>query len=523
MPTALALAAILALALLARGAGLDENPPGFFLDESALAYNAWLVAESGIDQYGERYPLFFRALDDYKEPLYVYALAAWLKAFPPSPANARWPAAIVGVLGVAVAFALGREALGSGEGGLYGALLLAVTPWHVQYSRWSEQALALTVVHSAAVLFLVRALRGGRRRDAAAGGVLLAGGLYAYSTARLLVPLTLAGFLGYTLLRRRERAGTARLTALCFGLAALPFVWSAAALGVEMNLRAAALGLSPLEVLRAALAHLSPQFLFGAGDSNLRHTPGAGLLPAYQGGLLLLGAAAAARARSAAGLGLLLLALLGPLCGAFSREYPHATRALPLMPYAQLTAAGGALALLRLLEGRARRLGGAALLLLVGGAFAGFWQRYWSDYPGRSASAWRYDTVRALDFAAARALPGETVWAPTAHYADWLFVARVPAAEILRHRSGLGAGRQAYDPFDTAGKYGFLDARARLGRRAIDAAQRLELRPGLWVLPLPVLPPALAPRCLYRSAHSCVLRVRAAAGPEGPAPPPPPG
>lgn len=512
VPTALALAAILGLGVLTRGIGLRENPPGFFLDESALAYNAWLVGDAGIDQYGERWPLFFRALDDYKEPLFVYAVAAWLKLAGVSVASARAPAAGFGVLGLAIAYALGREALGSRRAGLVAALLLAVTPWHIQYSRWSEQAIALTVVHSAAVLFLLRALRRGRHGDAAIGGVLLGLGLYAYATAQLIVPLTLFGFVGYAAWRRRDQAGPVRTAVLALALAGIPFALSRGALGVGPILRAATLGLPLAEIPRAYLSHLAPGFLFESGDGNLRHTPGAGLLPWYLGGLWLIGLAQAARTRSMAGLGLVCLTLLAPLAGAWSREYPHATRALTMLPYVQLTAAAGALALLDALPAGARAAGRIGLLLLVGAGVAVFWQGYWTAYPRAAAAAWRYDLVPALGFAREWTEAGETVWAPTAHYADWLFVARPPATEILAHRAALRRGEAAYDPFDVLGKYAFLDARARVGRRAIDAAQRLELRPGLWVLPLAVLPRELLPRCLYRSEFSCVLRIRPAPG-----------
>ena len=33
------------------------NPPGFFRDEAALAYNAYSIEQSGRDEYGARFPL----------------------------------------------------------------------------------------------------------------------------------------------------------------------------------------------------------------------------------------------------------------------------------------------------------------------------------------------------------------------------------------------------------------------------------------------------------------------------------
>ena len=37
---------------------LSAIPPGFFFDESAIAYNAWSLLQTGADEYGTRWPLF---------------------------------------------------------------------------------------------------------------------------------------------------------------------------------------------------------------------------------------------------------------------------------------------------------------------------------------------------------------------------------------------------------------------------------------------------------------------------------
>ena len=53
-----------------------ENPPGFFRDEAALAYNAHTIAGEGRDEYGARFPLYFSSFLDYKSLVFVYGLAA---------------------------------------------------------------------------------------------------------------------------------------------------------------------------------------------------------------------------------------------------------------------------------------------------------------------------------------------------------------------------------------------------------------------------------------------------------------
>ena len=53
-----------------------SNPPGFFRDEAAIAYNAHTIASEGRDEYEARFPLYFSSFLDYKSPLFIYGLAA---------------------------------------------------------------------------------------------------------------------------------------------------------------------------------------------------------------------------------------------------------------------------------------------------------------------------------------------------------------------------------------------------------------------------------------------------------------
>ena len=40
--------------------GVSQNPPGFYLDESATAYNAYLVSRTGAGEFGPRFPVLFQ-------------------------------------------------------------------------------------------------------------------------------------------------------------------------------------------------------------------------------------------------------------------------------------------------------------------------------------------------------------------------------------------------------------------------------------------------------------------------------
>src|SRR5919198_2883285 len=72
----------------------SDNPPGFFRDEAALAYNAYTIEHDGGDEYGARFPLYFSSFLDYKSPVFVYVLAGVFRVTGPDREVARGLAAV---------------------------------------------------------------------------------------------------------------------------------------------------------------------------------------------------------------------------------------------------------------------------------------------------------------------------------------------------------------------------------------------------------------------------------------------
>src|SRR5258708_37849848 len=60
---------------------LGTAPRGFYADESSIAYNAYCIANTGADEYGVRYPVFFRCFDTYADPVDVYSALLPIQLF----------------------------------------------------------------------------------------------------------------------------------------------------------------------------------------------------------------------------------------------------------------------------------------------------------------------------------------------------------------------------------------------------------------------------------------------------------
>src|ERR1041384_3598370 len=94
-PIALVLVSVLGLVLYTRK--LTTNPQGFFIDESSIAFNAQTIAQTGRDEFGNAWPLYFRAFGEYKNPVYIYLLAAIYRISGPSILGARLLGAFAGL------------------------------------------------------------------------------------------------------------------------------------------------------------------------------------------------------------------------------------------------------------------------------------------------------------------------------------------------------------------------------------------------------------------------------------------
>ena len=126
---------------------LGELPAGLNRDEAAIAYNGWLLAQTGRDEWGRMWPLFLESFGDQKLPGYPYLVALlfrlhydqWLAP----DTMVRLPSVLAGVALIAIAFALaqlfGKQKTGLCPG-VVTAFLVECNPIFIWYSRGALEA-----------------------------------------------------------------------------------------------------------------------------------------------------------------------------------------------------------------------------------------------------------------------------------------------------------------------------------------------------------------------------------------------
>ncbi len=185
---------IISLALIFRVFNVAKTPPSPDWDEAALGYNAYSILKTGRDEYGKFLPLVLRSFNDYKPAFYAYAAIPSIAVFGLNVFSVRLPSVIFGTLTVLGLFFLCRQLMlmlgknRSDKFPFYAAFLLAISPWHLQFSRAAFEANSALFLIIWGIYFLLCSLNG-KKWFMLFSAVFLGLSLHAYHSARVFVPL----------------------------------------------------------------------------------------------------------------------------------------------------------------------------------------------------------------------------------------------------------------------------------------------------------------------------------------------
>lgn len=147
------------LGFIVRYYGVGEGPGGLNRDEAALAYNSYLLSETGRDEWGRRFPISLESFGDFKLIGYPLAVLPFFKIIELenfSDLIVRLPSIIAGTLLIPFSFYFARRLQLSMNWSLLFSFLIATTPLFIFYSRFAFEAnLALTLL-VCSLLFLTK-------------------------------------------------------------------------------------------------------------------------------------------------------------------------------------------------------------------------------------------------------------------------------------------------------------------------------------------------------------------------------
>lgn len=189
--------------------GISQNPPGFYLDESATAYNAYLVSRTGAGEFGPKFPVLFQEYavnnPNYINPLTIYLLAIVFRFVHPSILLARsfaafWMFAACLLLGV-----LAKRISGQRKIGIIVAGTALLTPWFFEIGRlvWDAHFSAFTIVVFLLATYHIQSKDTWNWQDIAMVAGSLAIITYGYLSGRVLAPSFALGILFFATTKHR--------------------------------------------------------------------------------------------------------------------------------------------------------------------------------------------------------------------------------------------------------------------------------------------------------------------------------
>ncbi|MDD4135667.1 MAG: glycosyltransferase family 39 protein [Candidatus Shapirobacteria bacterium] len=341
----LALFLILILAIFLRFWQLGETPKGFYCDEASLGYSAYSIMETGKDEFGGSLPILFRSFGDFKTPIYIYLLIPIYKILGVNVWSTRLLSALAGIIGIWFSFWLVKNLSNKINLGLITALLLAISPWSIIFSRTSyETNLAFT--------FLIIALWSfykfkENKKFLILTAIMAALAFLTYHSERVIIPLL------FFLLFIKEKK-------IIFDKKNFKVLMIAVILGIVLILPTLNLMTTPgflsrlnslkingfKEFLSLYTAYFSPRYLFGLGDANPRSSyPDLAPFLFWQLPFLITGITWLFKKTKNEEKGfkflIILLMAISPIPAAMTRDPFYTIRSLPLLlPLIVLSAIG---------------------------------------------------------------------------------------------------------------------------------------------------------------------------------------
>lgn len=445
---------IVALAAFLRLYKLGAVPASPDWDEAALGYNAYSILKTGRDEYGTPFPLSIRSFDDYKPPLYVYLTVPSVALFGLSTWSVRLPSAIFGILAVIGTYFLVKELFGyglrvTGYGKeptrhsslvtfdylpLLSSLLLAISPWHLQFSRVAFEANIGVALNIWAVYFFLRGLR-----SAASFGVsafLFALSLYAYHSERLFAPLLIVILVitfRKTIFVEKKRIITAvivgiltviPLLASLLNPTALTRLQGTSVLADQTGLLMRSVAKQEDDVRRddqlgklfdnrrivwistladGYLSHFSMRWLFLDGDNPRHHAPDMGLLYIVELPFFLWGVYRIFKKGGEVRTILFSWLCIAPIAASVTTELPHSIRTLVFLPSFQIFIAVGIVSVLSKIKNEKSKMLFPISCLLLSAFFIfniGYYlHMYYAHMDKEYSSYWQYGYEEAVKYA----------------------------------------------------------------------------------------------------------------------------
>lgn len=472
---------ILVIAIVLRFWQLGNVPISPDWDEASLAYNAYSILNTGRDEYGSLLPTTLKSFGDYKPALYAYLAVPSVLLFDVSTFAIRFPSAVLGVIAILLTYLLARELFKNEKIALLCAFVLAISPWHIQFSRTAFEA-NLGVFLNILTAFLF--IKGLKKPYLLLFSAVTSGlSIYTYQSEKIFAPLFM---LSLIMIFRKELWGIGKKYIVPFFiigfLVVAPLLISIVMNPESLN-RARSTSFiaenkffshTPERVsidkqnndylgaiidnrrvvylrqsIGAYLSHFNPNWLFIVGDLPRHHAPNMGLLYHFELPFLLMGLYYLIFGKFSRKTKIFIFSwfFIAPIPAAVTNDVPHAVRTLNFLPTYQIFVGLGIYSFYLWLRSFVKMapvrnviIGFGILIALFNFMF--FLNQYFSQQNYYYSKDWQYGYKEAVEFVSLQKDYGKIVVSNEVpldqSYIFFLFYLKYPPQEFQNKNTTVG-------------------------------------------------------------------------------------
>jgi len=386
---------------------LSDIPNGFDGDEAAFGYYGYSLVHNLSDEYGNKLPLYFPSIGDYKYPVYAYLSTMPVFVFGLSEFSTRFLSALAGSLLTLFLYLLVLELTKNKKIAIISAILVAISPYSILFSRGAYESNLATTLIVVGFWWLLKNINRGGGKIIYYSLIPFVLAIFTYSSTRVFLLLFLPIF--FLIFRQRAKTlgkftilmiiiillsflnpkGLVRANDIGFLKDRLPltqvetliredgYVWNGKNL-LLTRIFHNKITLFGLNIAKRYFEHFSPTYLFLEGNPNLPKysIPGVGQFYFFEAITILLGFLFLSKIKKEAGLFFLFWILFSAIPSSLTIETPNPIRALVGLPAWEVFSAIGLYTIIEHFSHKRKRFVLVIVYLVIISHVMYFWHQY---------------------------------------------------------------------------------------------------------------------------------------------------
>lgn len=198
-----------------------EIPDYIGVDEAGAAYDAYCIANYGVDRYLNSFPIYLINFGGGQSTLYAYISALLIKIIGANIIAYRLPALLLYLISIIICYILADKFTNKKTALLF-TFLIIICPWHIETSRLGLDCDLLAPMF---IIDLFLLLNSRKNWHYVVSGIFIGLTLYTYAISYLLIPMFLLTYIVYMLYLKKINIKQIILLAIPIFILALPLIY----------------------------------------------------------------------------------------------------------------------------------------------------------------------------------------------------------------------------------------------------------------------------------------------------------